>query len=536
MIENPLKIVLVDDDFVLRHILKAFLLNLSRQTKQKMSVFSSANGVEGLGLVYVTEPNIIIIDTTLPKYSGRELLDFLHSNPKYADKCKIILLHEDNTQIARIPNTTLIEKSNRDFIKILISEVTNNNDLELPQKLTRLSNYALRLSNISSIKKRNFEYSNIFRVLFSYIQILLINIINNIILLIVNIRLGRPKDANIQQENEDFNKFRVRYYPTIILLLVSGLISITQVILLFTGSITIYNVKIRPIFAMFDNSVNVNFNASIYNQEEIQFTNGTFELKARDTEPTQTITPTIPPSVEQLDNNPLPEASLEPSLGVNDPTLTPTNEPTSMPTILPIETIIPPDVKGATFITKYSTNKPAIVFTEGVEFSSIQSISEESSINTKESSVFNPEPLDTSNGITYQISTDGLNWMFYEDSNWMTANADYINSNTIQEINKGINNFESNTQLIYFKAFLHSDGETQINLNNISINRSIDVIEQEVEQPIEEDNKDIGTQELIAQAQPVILNAAWSKGNKVVAGRVELPSGVKISDEQLNNI
>ena len=107
-------IVLIDNNFAIRETIKIVLNNLAENNKIEFNLYSSENGIEGLGFVYVTHPEIIIVDTTLPKYNGNELLYFLLTNKKFhTSKVKVFVLVE-KTQKLRVPaNFEVLNKSSK---------------------------------------------------------------------------------------------------------------------------------------------------------------------------------------------------------------------------------------------------------------------------------------------------------------------------------------------------------------------------------------------------------------------------------------
>src|SRR5260221_6327662 len=112
------EIILIDDDYLIREVIKKVVVKMDSDFK----VFTSDNGVEGLGLVFVQNPSLIILDTTLPKYGGMELVKYIESNKKINDKNNIplILIHESN----KVPsidyeNCIKINKKDKNFLKKL---------------------------------------------------------------------------------------------------------------------------------------------------------------------------------------------------------------------------------------------------------------------------------------------------------------------------------------------------------------------------------------------------------------------------------
>ncbi len=116
---NLKKILIIDDDLSIRFVLKKIL---SRQLSN-VDIFSSEDGVQGVGYAFVLKPDLIVIDSTLPKYSGRELVDFISTNENFR-VTPIILLHEDDSFIDNLPNNFIqISKADSLFPESLVNEV-----------------------------------------------------------------------------------------------------------------------------------------------------------------------------------------------------------------------------------------------------------------------------------------------------------------------------------------------------------------------------------------------------------------------------
>ncbi len=116
------EIVLIDDDYLIREVIKKVISKMDSDFK----VFTSENGIEGLGLIFVQNPSLIILDTTLPRYGGMELVKYIETNKKINDENNIplILIHEDN----RIPsidyeNCIKINKKDKNFLRKLENAV-----------------------------------------------------------------------------------------------------------------------------------------------------------------------------------------------------------------------------------------------------------------------------------------------------------------------------------------------------------------------------------------------------------------------------
>lgn len=212
--ESSKKILIIDDElsvrFTLKKLLKRYIPNIK--------IYTSEDGVEGIGSAYIIKPDLIIIDSTLPKYSGRELVEFFITNQKFQN-IPIILLNEDGLKEVRLPsNYTQIDKSSKEFPKSLISLILKNltpnttgDAAEPPRNLTYkfinfLSKKIIRYSNDSDS-----EYKDSNKVSFLFHQILL-----GFYLTLFYIILGRKDyEDNIDQSRKDQISYRSKIYPSV---------------------------------------------------------------------------------------------------------------------------------------------------------------------------------------------------------------------------------------------------------------------------------------------------------------------------------
>src|SRR5688572_14926276 len=115
-LERPkYKFVIVDDDYIFRFVLKYLLSNYF----YKPEIYTSEDGTDGLGLIFIVNPALVIIDTTIPKYDGLEVTEYIASNEKIkASKTSIILLKEDQfkTNLEGQPNIHILNKSDKNFL------------------------------------------------------------------------------------------------------------------------------------------------------------------------------------------------------------------------------------------------------------------------------------------------------------------------------------------------------------------------------------------------------------------------------------
>ncbi len=235
-VENK-KILIIDDDISIRLTLKK-LVSLCFNFK----IYTSDDGVQGLGYSFILKPDLIIIDSTLPKYSGRELIDYLLTNKSFSNT-PIILLNEGSniniTEVNNLSNFYQFSKLDKEFPNSLvkkINELTQDKDLNnneggltkeiFNKRIYKINNYLSRRiikhSNISDIKyssnlSNNINYSkNIFKRLGNKLSFLINQFILSIYLSIFLIIFGRREnEENIDQRKKDLNIFRSKIYPSI---------------------------------------------------------------------------------------------------------------------------------------------------------------------------------------------------------------------------------------------------------------------------------------------------------------------------------
>jgi CSLREA domain-containing protein len=216
------KIVIIDDNFSIRHSIKAYLTSLANKYQLDLSVFSTDNGVEGLGYIYITSPDIIVIDTTLPKYSGRAIVEFLSQNPRFqSDKVKVIVLQEKLEKDLVVPSNFISINKNKknsfhDLVKVFgnlleVSEDLNNKSFfnNLVRNIYIIANKVDLLGNSLRKKKLLPKLVKIFKR-FVY------DALTKVMLTLLVVIYGRPEEENITQLNIDKNAFRRQYYPTLI--------------------------------------------------------------------------------------------------------------------------------------------------------------------------------------------------------------------------------------------------------------------------------------------------------------------------------
>jgi hypothetical protein len=240
-------IVLIDDNFAIRQIIKIFLSRLSRKYSFDLNIYTSDNGVEGLGYVFITNPNIVIVDTTLPKYAGKDVIEFFVQNVKFrSDDIHVIVLEENPKKKINLPkNFHRINKNKQnsfDLLTDILIECLNISDFGRMSRLfDSLGGFVMKYSNIDDllvkkISKRIHLINILHRAKWAIFEILIASALAIIILI-----YGKPKDNNIAQSRLDRNIFRTKYYPTLALTFVSIIIILINLGLFLTTQIPLFN-------------------------------------------------------------------------------------------------------------------------------------------------------------------------------------------------------------------------------------------------------------------------------------------------------
>ncbi|WP_448589574.1 response regulator [Thermodesulfobium sp.] len=97
LFQNPKTMIIVDDHAILRAGLKALI----QEHQEKFNIIEEAsNGVEAIEKIKKLQPDIVILDISLPDVSGLDLIDPIK---KSASKAKVLILSmfEDETMIVK---------------------------------------------------------------------------------------------------------------------------------------------------------------------------------------------------------------------------------------------------------------------------------------------------------------------------------------------------------------------------------------------------------------------------------------------------
>jgi len=248
--DSIIQIVVIDDDLLIRYPITVLLDTTFGLSKSQVDIVNSHNGVEGLGLIFSINPDIIILDTTLPKYSGREIVDYITTNSKF-EKSKIILLHDESKPLNSLnENITVLSKKDSKFVDTLIEEVIEAVPEE--KKITvDLASRGVRYNTIKFLTKILVKIGNSSDQLIRKItEFSIVNLVRyflwflhelfaSIPLMFLVILAPSVKDSDIRKNNTDSKLFRVQEHPSLSIYLVKILFFILQFLVFIIGGIII---------------------------------------------------------------------------------------------------------------------------------------------------------------------------------------------------------------------------------------------------------------------------------------------------------
>lgn len=93
--EKKIKICIVDDDPNIREIYGTKLL------QRGFGIVTARDGEEGLDVIKSQNPDIALIDITMPKKNGLELIKSLQEDEKYSKIPIIILTNQDDSETVK---------------------------------------------------------------------------------------------------------------------------------------------------------------------------------------------------------------------------------------------------------------------------------------------------------------------------------------------------------------------------------------------------------------------------------------------------
>ncbi len=235
-------ILIIDNNFLIREVIKSELTKLAKRLQVDFKFYSADNGLQGLGYLYSINPDLIIVDTTLPDYSGRDIVEYIFTNNKFSDAKAIVLTHSDRKDLPL--NFVQISKTSKDFLDHLFKETQRLLMANRPsRKLFKNSKLAVlvsRLSNFNDI----LQYKRYMFILPAVLEGL-----TSMLFSLYMIGTKRGKESIPEQRTKDNLIFRLKVYPSLGVVFTSILVGLLQLSIflgIFAGFFTAFN---KPVLA-----------------------------------------------------------------------------------------------------------------------------------------------------------------------------------------------------------------------------------------------------------------------------------------------
>jgi len=212
------KVLLIDNDISIRFVIKKLLNNILINSR----IYSSDKGPEGLGLAYIVKPNIIILDTTLPRYSGREVVDFIVTN-KIFTNTKVVLLQENNDfSLKWSLNYIVLSKTDVNFTDILLNIVKTDFEHKEEGAIYKLSLFlgkrVIKFSNSSDNNTTQIDTNPDYLKKIHHVLAYFINqLVTTFYLFLFLILVGRKDlQEDLSDDKDEFSSFRSNVYSKFI--------------------------------------------------------------------------------------------------------------------------------------------------------------------------------------------------------------------------------------------------------------------------------------------------------------------------------
>lgn len=244
-----LEIVLIDDNFSVRYVLTNFLQRFAKQANVSLDIHTSADGVQGLGYIFTAEPDIIIVDSTLPQYSGREIVEFLSSNQKYSTNNHfVIVIHEGHAPLNLPPQYTVLDKRDKNFLRNVLEHVGRVMGVKMGTQVESfhgrflgIGHAVLRAANRGDRILHVIESGSIFAKLL-YIPWIMTQISVSFGLTWFKLFMSQKADSNLKQYTADMQSFRVRHYPTVVTVFLALLLIVVQIAAYLAGGLALLRI------------------------------------------------------------------------------------------------------------------------------------------------------------------------------------------------------------------------------------------------------------------------------------------------------
>lgn len=241
---KAVNIVLIEDDSVIRLVLKNLLY--SSFPKDDLNVYTCANGMDGLGYLYVVHPEIIVIDATLPKYGGLEIVEYIRTNKALNDSSKkVVVMTNGDQEVGHLPSDySILDKSDTNFLVKLVEEIAGvvGNQLQDQSKwlafVKKIASHTYKYANRSNLASDSSQKEKrvVARVRLRTKWIFYQLITTLYLCLLYFLISHNDKDQNVPQRMIDLNLSRIRAYPALAVFMAFMIFLGVQVVLvLFSG-------------------------------------------------------------------------------------------------------------------------------------------------------------------------------------------------------------------------------------------------------------------------------------------------------------
>ena len=256
MSRESFKIVIIDDNTVIRQTLKLHLHSLNYPN---LEIYTSDDTVSGLQLIIALQPDLVLIDTTLPKHANKEAIEYLKSS-KHLGNIPVILMHEgwleDLIGIDYPENYSVITKRDPEFFIKITNQIIELSEATLSLKSQAIYSHLLRLGNsIDVTKTKSRKSKNIIRTIFSKLKIVMVQLYLSIVLFTFFFKLRSAKDKHVVQMHKDNSHVRKSAFRTFFSSIVFLILIGSQVLLIFTGGAVVFDYRVESVFETFKDKI-----------------------------------------------------------------------------------------------------------------------------------------------------------------------------------------------------------------------------------------------------------------------------------------
>jgi surface protein len=240
-----LKILVIEDNAVIRDL----IISCIHKAYPDVKLYGTGNGVEGLGYAFSVLPELIIVDSSLPKYSGREVYDFLTSRHEQIHKQKILVTDEKLKAMPSFLDEVLAgvaSRHNEGSQNLENAHTGLSRALRFIVKtLIRLENFADKIAPKAS-KPRNFLVN-----LAMICGWFLVKTIAGLGFAAYMLAQGGRPDYSMLPADEAAAaaELRVWFYPSLGAAFTSLLLIFIQVTAFFLAGVGIFNTRLVPILS-----------------------------------------------------------------------------------------------------------------------------------------------------------------------------------------------------------------------------------------------------------------------------------------------